>query len=172
MIRPFRHHRPSTVGEAIALADALPDAAFYRGGTELPQVMKLGFARFEDLADLKGVPELRGIGVTDDGWIRIGAAVTHREIEQSPLVAGPTRPLRAWSGTLPTRGSTTSARSAATSASPSHTRTRPRSSWSSTPGRSWRVPAGVVRWPGLAPDPSLRRAPVGHVEDDQVPVTE
>lgn len=59
----------------------------YAGGTELLQVMKMGFAHFDHLVDLKHVPELRGIESIDGRGLRIGATATHREIERSPLVA-------------------------------------------------------------------------------------
>lgn len=83
MIRPFRLHRPTTVDEAVALAGDLPDAAFYFGGTELLQVMKMGLARFDHLIDLKRIAELRSLVVGDSGALTIGAGMTHREIERS-----------------------------------------------------------------------------------------
>jgi carbon-monoxide dehydrogenase medium subunit len=83
---PFELHAPSTVEEATGLLEYYgDDAAFYCGGTELLLLMKLGFARYGHLVDVKAIEELRGLG-TDDGTISIGAAATHREIERSPLV--------------------------------------------------------------------------------------
>jgi carbon-monoxide dehydrogenase medium subunit len=82
----FELHRPHTLEEASELADRYgEDAAFYCGGTELLLLLKLGFAAFGHLVDLKRVDELGGIGL-DDGSLVIGAATTHREIERSPLV--------------------------------------------------------------------------------------
>ena len=87
MIPRFSLARPGSLAEAFAAhAAAGGDAAWYAGGTELLQVMKMGFAQFATLVDLKGLPELRGIDVEADGALRIGAATTHREIERSPLV--------------------------------------------------------------------------------------
>lgn len=86
MIRPFELHRPTTIVDGVALLAALPDAAVYRGGTELLQVMKMGFARFAHLIDLKRIPELDGIALAEDGSIRIGAAATHAAIGRSPIV--------------------------------------------------------------------------------------
>jgi carbon-monoxide dehydrogenase medium subunit len=84
-LTPFRLHRPATLEEASRLlSDLGPDALPYCGGTELLLVAKLGLTEFSDLVDLKGIDELRGIGV--NGELRIGAAVTHREIERSPVV--------------------------------------------------------------------------------------
>jgi len=88
MIPRFAHRRPASLGEAFAAFDAAGgDAAWIAGGTELLAVMKMGFAQFGTLIDLKRIPELGGIARRPDGGLRIGAAVTHRAIERSPLVA-------------------------------------------------------------------------------------
>ena len=51
---PFELHRPQTVEEATELASRYgEDAAFYCGGTELLLLLKLGFASFGHLVDLK-----------------------------------------------------------------------------------------------------------------------
>jgi carbon-monoxide dehydrogenase medium subunit len=50
--------------------------------------MKLGFAAFGHLVDVKPIAALRWLGRTDgSGNLRIGGTVTHRAIERSPLVA-------------------------------------------------------------------------------------
>jgi carbon-monoxide dehydrogenase medium subunit len=83
---PFDLHRPQSLEEATELADRYgEDAAFYCGGTELLLLLKLGFASFGHLIDLKGVEELEGVRA-EDGELVIGAAVTHRELERSDLV--------------------------------------------------------------------------------------
>ncbi|HEX5296193.1 MAG TPA: FAD binding domain-containing protein [Streptosporangiaceae bacterium] len=80
---PFTLHRPESVGQASRLlADLGDEGAAYCGGTELLLAMKLGLASYEHLVDLKRVGALRGITQTD-GYVRIGAASTHREIETS-----------------------------------------------------------------------------------------
>jgi carbon-monoxide dehydrogenase medium subunit len=87
MIPRFALARPRTLDEAFsAFAATAGDAAWLAGGTELLQVMKMGFAQFGTLVDLKGLDELRGIRRTADG-LRIGAATTHREVERSADVA-------------------------------------------------------------------------------------
>jgi aerobic carbon-monoxide dehydrogenase medium subunit len=87
VIPRFALARPRTLDEAFsAFAAAGGDAAWLAGGTELLQVMKMGFAQFGTLVDLKGLDELRGIRRTADG-LRIGAATTHREVERSADVA-------------------------------------------------------------------------------------
>jgi carbon-monoxide dehydrogenase medium subunit len=83
---PFDLHRPQSLEEATELADRYgEDAAFYCGGTELLLLLKLGFASFGHLVDLKHIEELEGVR-TEDGELVIGAAVTHRELERSDLV--------------------------------------------------------------------------------------
>jgi carbon-monoxide dehydrogenase medium subunit len=83
---PFELHRPSSVEEATELAERYgEDAAFYCGGTELLLLLKLGFASFGHLVDLKRIGELEGIR-SDDGVLIVGAVVTHRALERSDLV--------------------------------------------------------------------------------------
>lgn len=86
MIRPFQLHRPASIAEAVGLLGELGDAAVYAGGTELLQIMKMGFARFAHLVDLKRIDALRGIGASDTGEVRIGAATTHHDIERSFVI--------------------------------------------------------------------------------------
>lgn len=83
---PFELHRPGSVAEASRLLDELgDDAVVYSGGTELLLVMKLGFADYPHLIDVKRIAELRRLDA-EDGVLELGAAVTHREIERSPVV--------------------------------------------------------------------------------------
>ncbi|HET6548768.1 MAG TPA: FAD binding domain-containing protein [Solirubrobacter sp.] len=83
----FELHRPATVEEATALRTQLgDDAALYAGGTELLLAMKLGVLDYGHLIDLKRIAALRGVE-RRDGELRIGALVTHRELETDPEVA-------------------------------------------------------------------------------------
>ena len=85
-LAPFELHRARSVTEATdLLADLGDDAVIYAGGTELLLLMKMGFAAYGHLVDVKPIDELDGIHVSD-GTLHIGAAVTHRQIERSPLV--------------------------------------------------------------------------------------
>ena len=87
VIPRFSLERPTSLIEAFqAHAAAGGDAAWLAGGTELLQVMKMGFAQFGTLIDLKRIADLRGVEVTPDGRLRIGAATTHRAIERSEVV--------------------------------------------------------------------------------------
>lgn len=86
-LAPFVLHRAHSVPEATDLLDEHgDDGVAYCGGTELLLLMKLGFAAYGHLVDIKPIAELGGIEESD-GALRIGAAVTHRAIERSPLAA-------------------------------------------------------------------------------------
>jgi aerobic carbon-monoxide dehydrogenase medium subunit len=87
VLRPFELHRPATATEALALLAARPDATLYAGGTELLLLMKAGLVRPTDVIDVKRIPELGGLAERD-GALDIGATVTHRALERSPLVRG------------------------------------------------------------------------------------
>jgi len=85
LLRPFTLHRPETAEDACALLATLgEDAAPYAGGTELLLLMKLGLLRPPHLVDVK---RIAGFGDIADGTrLTIGATVTHRTLERSPLV--------------------------------------------------------------------------------------
>jgi carbon-monoxide dehydrogenase medium subunit len=86
ILAPFELHRPETVEEATSLLDEHGDEAMlYCGGTELLLLAKMGFASFEHLVDTKAIGELAGIREDGDTLV-LGATVTHRQIERSPLV--------------------------------------------------------------------------------------
>jgi len=85
MLRPFALHRPGTAAEACGLLARLGDDAVpYAGGTELLLLMKLGLLRPRHLIDVKRVAGFDAI--TDGARLTLGAAVTHRAVERSPLV--------------------------------------------------------------------------------------
>jgi carbon-monoxide dehydrogenase medium subunit len=88
MVPRFSLVRPDSLEAAFAAYQERDgDAAWYAGGTELLQVMKMGLAPVSTLIDLKQVPGLADLGLADDGALRIGGTVTHRAIERSPIVA-------------------------------------------------------------------------------------
>jgi carbon-monoxide dehydrogenase medium subunit len=83
---PFDLHRARSVEEAGELLRRYgDDAAVHCGGTELLLLLKLGFAAYGHLVDIKPIPELQGIAL-ENGTLVIGSTVTHREIERSPFV--------------------------------------------------------------------------------------
>src|SRR6266540_4904090 len=87
MLRRFDVHRVTSVAEAVDLRLRFgDDAAIYAGGTELLLAMKMGVARWPHLIDVKTISSLREISATKD-TLRIGATVTHWDIERDALVA-------------------------------------------------------------------------------------
>src|SRR5881296_848746 len=87
MLRRFDVHRVTSVAEAVALRQRFgEDAAVYAGGTELLLAMKLGVARWPHLIDIKPIAELRGIALNEN-VLRIGATVTHWDLERDATVA-------------------------------------------------------------------------------------
>jgi len=83
---PFDLHRARSSDEAHELLERYgEDAAVVCGGTELLLLLKLGFAVYGHLVDIKRIDDLGGIR-TESGSLVIGAIATHREIERSPMV--------------------------------------------------------------------------------------
>lgn len=87
VLRRFDVHKVTSVAEAVALRQRYgEDAAVYAGGTELLLAMKLGVARWPHLIDIKPIAALRTLSVMQD-VLRIGATVTHWDLERDPAVA-------------------------------------------------------------------------------------
>lgn len=79
----FRHSRPVTLPDAVALLDE--DSTPYAGGTELIAAMKLGLVAPAHLVDLKRIPELCEISVTEHQLV-IGSGCTHDQVARSETV--------------------------------------------------------------------------------------
>jgi len=75
----FDYHRPSNLGDAVALLSRLDDARLIAGGHSLIPLMKLRLAQPRHLIDLAGVVDLKGVRI-DGGDVVIGAMTTQREI--------------------------------------------------------------------------------------------
>jgi carbon-monoxide dehydrogenase medium subunit len=87
MLRRFDVHKVTSVAEAVRLRQRFgDDAAIYAGGTEILLAMKLGVARWPHLIDVKPIAALGQVSATKD-TLRIGATVTHWDLERHPLVA-------------------------------------------------------------------------------------
>jgi aerobic carbon-monoxide dehydrogenase medium subunit len=87
MHNPFTVVRPTTVGEASGELARLGDSAcVYAGGSELLLLLRHGLVAYEHLIDVKQIPNLAVLD-WDGSALRIGANVTHRRLERSPLVA-------------------------------------------------------------------------------------
>ena len=86
-MRRFKMHEPGSVQEASRLlAEYGDNAKAFAGGTELLMLLKLGVLHVENLVNLKHIPRLGGIRHDEaSGWLRMGALMTHREMEKSPV---------------------------------------------------------------------------------------
>src|SRR5689334_19267695 len=85
-IQSFDLLQPRSLSEAVAmLAEHGDDARALGGGTTLVILMKQRALHYRYLVDLQSIPGLNEIKYEPDG-VRIGALVTHRMVESSPLV--------------------------------------------------------------------------------------
>jgi aerobic carbon-monoxide dehydrogenase medium subunit len=85
-IRSFDLLQPRSVPEAVAMLGRYgDDARPLGGGTTLVILMKQRALYYPYLVDLQTIPGLAEIKVESDG-VRIGALVTHRSLECSPVI--------------------------------------------------------------------------------------
>jgi carbon-monoxide dehydrogenase medium subunit len=86
-VRNFDYFEPTTVAEACALLKQHGgEAKIFAGGSHVTILMKQGLYQPQALINIKKIPELKGIRFGAAEGLTIGALVTHRELETSPLV--------------------------------------------------------------------------------------
>ena len=86
-MRRFELALPNSVAECLPLLAARGgEAKLVAGGTDLLPQLKNGLLRPAWVIDLSGVAELRALADDGGGGLRIGAAVTARELELDPRV--------------------------------------------------------------------------------------
>lgn len=78
----MEYFRPESVEDAIALLDA-EDARCLAGGQTLVAMMNTRIIAPPRLVSLRAIPDLGAIETRDDGGLRIGAMVTHRQLEDA-----------------------------------------------------------------------------------------
>ncbi len=94
------YKKAGNVAEALALLDqAGGRGRVIAGGTDLLLELRRREHAAELLVDVTGIGALRGIG-EKDGWIAIGAAVTHAEVAGSPLIRREARALAEGCGSV------------------------------------------------------------------------
>src|SRR6516225_6320104 len=84
-MKPFTYQRVSSVREAALAAAASGGVRFIAGGTNLLDLMKLEIETPLRLVDISRLP-LKGIEVTPEGGLRIGALVTNSDLAADPAV--------------------------------------------------------------------------------------
>lgn len=78
---------PQTVDETLDMLHRHAGRArIIAGGTDLMLQIKQGKYQVETFVDITRVPELNGIHFTEDGYIWVGAATTHRQVWESPII--------------------------------------------------------------------------------------
>ena len=82
----FDYVRAESVDHALGLLASDEDAKLIAGGHSLLPMLKLRLAQPSKLIDIGRLADLRGIELQGSA-LRIGALVTHYELESSPLVA-------------------------------------------------------------------------------------
>ncbi len=86
-MRSFEYVVPGSLDEALeTMKEHAPHLKPLAGGTDLLVELKNNLNGPQVVMDLSGLPELRGVEETSAG-LRIGAMVTHTEIEKDPLIA-------------------------------------------------------------------------------------
>ena len=82
----FVYHRPTSLDEAVELLGSLGgDAKVLAGGQSLLPLMALRLGQPEHLVDISRVSGL-DVLAHDDGVVRVGARVTHAQVEDAPMV--------------------------------------------------------------------------------------
>ena len=85
-LRPFKIHQAANISKASDMLKDLGDeASTYAGGTELLLAMKFEVLHYPHLVDIKEIPQLNNIKVTDT-HLEIGATTTHYQLERSKLI--------------------------------------------------------------------------------------
>jgi carbon-monoxide dehydrogenase medium subunit len=87
-VRAFHYLQPASLEETVSLLNEHGEAAkLMAGGQSLLLLMREGLVQPEVVIDLARVTGLNEIGPSaDQVAIEIGALVTHRQVEQSPLI--------------------------------------------------------------------------------------
>ena len=81
-MRRFEFAMPGSIDECLSLLARHEDARLVAGGTDLVPQMKNGVVRPACVIDISRLPELTRIALGTDGGLRLGAAVTARQIER------------------------------------------------------------------------------------------
>jgi carbon-monoxide dehydrogenase medium subunit len=86
-LQPFDYIIPKDMAEASALlAAGNGSVRALQGGTDLIIRIRGGFIRPERVIDLKGLPGMRDIALSPDGWLVIGAACAMNQVGLHPIV--------------------------------------------------------------------------------------
>ncbi|MBT8084817.1 MAG: xanthine dehydrogenase family protein subunit M [Woeseia sp.] len=82
---PFDYYRPATLPEAEKLLVANDDSTLLAGGMTLLPTLKMRLAQPSVLIDLGSIKSLAGVR-EQDGYVEIGAMMTHGEVAGHPII--------------------------------------------------------------------------------------
>lgn len=85
-MRRFELALPSTVQDCLAALSGSGEINVVAGGTDLLPQMKNGLVKPGTVVDLSGIADLQKLEIDGDGALHIGAAVSARVAELSPIV--------------------------------------------------------------------------------------
>ncbi len=85
-MQPFDYLIPKDHAEASAMLAAGGAVRPFMGGTDFLIRARGGFINPQSVVDLKGLPGMREIQQSPDGWLVIGAACTMNQVATHPLV--------------------------------------------------------------------------------------
>jgi carbon-monoxide dehydrogenase medium subunit len=84
-VQAFEYHQPKTVKEAIEILRKQPKAIVLAGGTDMLVRMKDRILRPPAVVDCKRLPGVTDISYTAKGGLKLGSAVTMRQVELSSV---------------------------------------------------------------------------------------
>ncbi len=86
-MQPFDYVIPRDYQEASEyLAAGIGSVRALQGGTDLLIRIRGGFVKPERVVDLKGLPGMREIKLSPDGWLVVGAACTMNQVGTHPVI--------------------------------------------------------------------------------------
>ncbi|HLJ01926.1 MAG TPA: xanthine dehydrogenase family protein subunit M [Solirubrobacteraceae bacterium] len=88
LLRSLEYERPTSTQAAVEALRSSRRARALAGGQSLINVLKHRLAECDLLVDISRLEELRSIDVAVDGSVRIGAAVTYDELDNSASLRG------------------------------------------------------------------------------------
>lgn len=81
----FEYHRAGSVDDTLELRKSLGDALYLAGGMSLLPMMKLRFAKADNVIDLRDLDDLRAISIEYE-TVSIGAMARHADVAESAEV--------------------------------------------------------------------------------------
>jgi aerobic carbon-monoxide dehydrogenase medium subunit len=85
-VTTFDYHEPGSLSEALSLLKKHGgDAHLIAGGTNLVIMMRQGLVQPKHLIGMRRLRDLRGLSLTSEGGLEIGALTTHRDVERSAM---------------------------------------------------------------------------------------